>query len=109
MRWTVRAVVCDLRDHRRSLRAFAREQRSWLFRQHLQFVCYAWWCQMRGRPLRLPACGDSPGGEYRTTRQIPGIALNILGRRLWLIVPVALERTPLGEDLSAEANGKQRV
>lgn len=56
---------------------------------------YAWWRQIRGRPLRLPICEGSSTGAYRVTKQIPGIFIPWFGRQVWLLVPVALERVPV--------------
>ncbi len=92
---TLKGLLRYLRQYGRELQVMPPEQRTWLFRQRLELMTYAWWRDVRGRPIRMPVCAASTGGHSRVTKQVPGIFVPWFGRRLWLLVPVILEQEPV--------------
>ena len=67
--------------------------RWYAFRVRVQLRIYQAWCWLMGKPAALGV--KTPGVvEHVVTRQIPGISVRLFGRRIWLIVPVALEFRP---------------
>ena len=90
--FSLRSIASELARQRRALSGLPRSQRSWLVRQRFQFLMYAWWHQLHGRPVARPLCA---GSRVCVTKQIPGICLPLFRWRLWILVPTVLEYGPV--------------
>lgn len=94
---TLSNALRELAWHRNALRGLPKEQRAWFLRQRAQFLAYAWWQQLRGRPVQRPICDAALDRHVRVKKQIPGIFIPCFGRRIWLVVPTPLEYEAMDE------------
>jgi hypothetical protein len=58
-----------------------------------QISMYRWYRRASGRRWEYPTIRG--GTRFRVTKSIPGIGIRIIGRTLWLTVPMVIEREEL--------------